>query len=387
MTEDAPDSLPVSKPIRLQRYLAQCGLGSRRDCEDLITAGRVAIDGQTAALGQSVDPSRQQVLLDGEKLKMERKKYFVLNKPSGFLCTAEDPQGRRRVLDLFPQEGPRLFTVGRLDENTTGLLIVTNDGDLAQKLAHPKHRIFRIYKAQVAGQPGPEIFEQLQKGLFFTEGKFRVYSVKPLKKQKDSTWVEIVMTEGQNREIRRLFARVGHKIMKLERTGYGPIRLGKLTIGEYRDITREELADLHAILERNRLGGPPPGGPAPGPVGPRRPGAARPSRPEGQGTKHRTGSGRPASGRPGKRSGTGARTAEGRPGERRPGTDRPASGGKPPARRPRREEKGTGGDERGGERRERRELRGGDRPRRGPPSGPPRKPGKGRRPPRRRDGE
>ena len=244
---------PSPKPIRLQRFLAQCGLGSRRDCEELITEGRVEVDGKTASeLGTTVDPSRQTVSLDGERLKVERKKYFMLNKPSGYLCTSDDPQGRRLVLDLFPQDGPRLFTIGRLDENTTGLILVTNDGDLAQRLAHPRYRIFRQYRAQVAGQPTREIFEQLRQGLYFTEGKFRVYNVKPVKKQKDSTWVEITMTEGQNREIRRLFARVGHKVMKLERIGYGPLRLSRLAQGEFRDLTRNELAELHAVLERNQ---------------------------------------------------------------------------------------------------------------------------------------
>lgn len=264
----APEENPSAsgKPMRLQRYLAQCGLGSRRECEEYITAGRVEIDGTVVTrLGTTVDPAQQTVSLDGERLKLERKKYFMLNKPPGFLCTANDPEGRRRVLDLFPEEGPRLFTVGRLDENTTGLLIVTNDGDLAQKLAHPRYRIFRLYRAQVAGQPGPEIFQQLKDGLFFTEGRFRVYDVKPVKKQKDSTWVEVTMTEGQNREIRRLFARVGHKIMKLERIGYGPLRLGRVPLGEYRDLSRNELASLHSILQRNQQGGAaePPEGSAP----------------------------------------------------------------------------------------------------------------------------
>lgn len=253
MSSSEEEVPPAVKPMRLQRFLAQCGLGSRRECEELITAGRVSIDGvSVAAVGATVDPSRQKVEVDGERLKVERKKYYVLNKPSGFLCTAKDPQGRRTVLDLLPSEGPRLFTVGRLDENTTGLLVVTNDGDLAQKLAHPRYRIFRLYRAQVAGVPDREIFEQLKQGLFFTEGRFRVHDVVPVKKQKDSTWVEITMTEGQNREIRRLFARVGHKIMKLERIGYGPLRLGRLPIGAHRDLTRDELGELHAILERNQ---------------------------------------------------------------------------------------------------------------------------------------
>lgn len=239
--------------MRLQRFLAQCGLGSRRECEELITDGRVTIDGEVASqLGSTVDPARQTVELDGERLRLERKKYFLLNKPPGYLCTAKDPQGRPVVLDLFPDEGPRLFTVGRLDENTTGLLIVTNDGDLAQKLAHPRYRIYRLYRAQVAGNPDREIFDQLKQGFFFTEGKFRVHDIVPVKRQKGSTWVEITMTEGQNREIRRLLARVGHKVMKLERIGFGPIRLGRVPLGQYRELRMDELGKLHEILERNQ---------------------------------------------------------------------------------------------------------------------------------------
>jgi len=299
------DSEPLPfKPIRLQRFLAQCGLGSRRDCEDFITAGRVEVDGRVVnELGSTVDPGRQTVSLDGERLKVERKKYFLLNKPSGYLCTSEDPQGRRVVFDLFPQEGPRLFTVGRLDENTTGLLVVTNDGDLAQRLAHPRYRIFRVYRAQIAGQPKREIFDQLKEGLFFTEGKFRVYNVRPIKKQKDSTWVEITMTEGQNREIRRLFARVGHKVMKLERIGYGPLRLGRLAAGEFRDLTRDELAALHSVLERNQKA-PPLSAPPQGTLSPTRTG-----KPDARSEHHAvrknpssTGSQRPVKGRNSKRA-------------------------------------------------------------------------------------
>lgn len=242
--------------MRIQRYLAQCGLGSRRECEELITSGRVEVDGQPVAeLGATLDPTRQKVTLDGERLKLQLKKYYLLNKPPGYLCTARDPQGRRTIFDLFPEQGPRLFSVGRLDENTTGLLIVTNDGDLAQKLAHPRYRIFRLYKAQVAGHPSRDVFEQLKKGLFFTEGKFRVHDIKPVKKQGQSTWVEITMTEGQNREIRRLLARVGHKVMKLERIGFGPIRLGRVPLGQYRELRKDELAKLLELIERNRRGG------------------------------------------------------------------------------------------------------------------------------------
>lgn len=251
MTE--PDNKSPAPKMRLQRYLAQCGLGSRRECEELIENGRIQIDGKTVTkLGTNVSPAEQAVALDGEKLSIERKKYFLLNKPPGFLCTAKDPQGRRTIFDLFPPEGPRLFCVGRLDEATTGLLIVTNDGALTQKLAHPKYRIHRLYKAQVAGHPTREVLNELKEGLFFTEGKFKVHDIRPVKKQGRSTWVEITMTEGQNREIRRLLARTGHKVMKLERIGFGPVRLGRVPMGQYRELRREELGKLFEILERTQ---------------------------------------------------------------------------------------------------------------------------------------
>lgn len=249
------DDIPVPSRVRLQRYLASCGYGSRRACEELITAGRVTINKVVAdKLGTTVDPEHDQVTVDGERLKPERKKYYMLNKPTGCLCTAYDPAHRPLVLDLFPPDGPRLFTVGRLDENTTGLLIVTNDGDLAQKLAHPRYRIYRQYSALVAGIPKKETFEQLKEGFYFTEGKFRVYDIKAVKRQGTSTWVEITMIEGQNREIRRLFARVGHKVMKLERIGFGPLNLGRLPTGQFRELTHVEMNKLREIIDRNISG-------------------------------------------------------------------------------------------------------------------------------------
>jgi 23S rRNA pseudouridine2605 synthase len=249
---DSPDT-PARPRIRLQRFLAACGLGSRRACEEFITEGRVTVDGETVAeLGATVDPSSQTIALDGERLKMERKKYYVLHKPPGYLCTSSDPSGRRRAIDLLPSEGPRLFTVGRLDENSTGLLVVTNDGDLAEKLAHPRNQIFRTYHIQVAGHPTREVYESLKEGIRFAEAKFRVRSVKALKKVGQSTWLEVILSEGHNRELRRLFARVGHKVLKLIRISFGPIRLGKLKMGEFRDLSLHELEALHGIIANVR---------------------------------------------------------------------------------------------------------------------------------------
>jgi 23S rRNA pseudouridine2605 synthase len=254
MSARDPEDLPPPAPklVRLQRYLASCGLGSRRACEDFITMGRVTVDGKTITeQGMQIDPQVNKIALDGEKLKMERKKYYVFNKPPGVLCTNKDPEGRPRVIDYFPKEGPRVFTVGRLDEDSEGLLIVTNDGDLAQKMAHPSYRIFRTYHVLVAGFPTPETLTELRNGIYFEEGRFRVEGVKSIKKQGQSTWCEVVLAEGHNREVRRLFSRVGHKVMKLQRVAFGPIFLGKMLRGDIREMRRDELERLLGMVVRN----------------------------------------------------------------------------------------------------------------------------------------
>lgn len=242
---------PQPHLVRLQRFLAACGLGSRRHCEEFILAGRVSVDGKPVTeLGTKVDPQTQKIALDGETLRMERKKYYALNKPPGVLSTNRDPEGRPRVIDLFPPGGPRLFTVGRLDEDSEGLLLVTNDGDLAQKLAHPKFRIARRYELQVAGVPKPGTLAELRKGLYFTEGRFSVQQAKIIKVRGQSATIEAILTEGHNRELRRLFARVGHKVMKLKRVAFGPIQLGRIPRGQFRDLSRDELAQLLDTVQR-----------------------------------------------------------------------------------------------------------------------------------------
>lgn len=241
----------VNGPIRLQKFLASCGLGSRRACEDLITEGRVTIDGEIATLGATIDPKSQRVHFDGQHLRPEPRRYYLLNKPRGVLCTNYDSAGRPRVIDLFPEDSPRLFPVGRLDEDSEGLLIVTNDGDFSHLLAHPRHRIYRTYKVQVAGDPDRETLEQLKKGFFFSEGKFKVHDVKPVKRQGQSTFLEVTLTEGQNREIRRLMARIGHKVMTLQRVAFGPIQLGRVKVGKFRMLRNDEIEKLESIVARN----------------------------------------------------------------------------------------------------------------------------------------
>ncbi|MFQ5733612.1 MAG: pseudouridine synthase [Planctomycetaceae bacterium] len=279
-------SPPVAPPanastMRLQRFLAQAGFGSRRKCEEYVVSGRISLDGEPVdKLGVRVDPETQKVRLDGELVRLEPKRYYLLNKPAGYLCTHLDPQGRPRAIDLVPFDGPRLFTVGRLDENSRGLLLVTNDGELANRLAHPRYRVERRYELQVAGKPTRETLQALTRGLHFTEGRFRIGGYRRRKTQGKSTILEVTLTEGRNREIRRLFSRVGHKVLKLTRIGFGPLRLGKLREGEHRRLSDRELKSLKALLE---------------PAGKSR----TPSRPKRRGGK--PGPGKPKAGKPKRR--------------------------------------------------------------------------------------
>ena len=247
--DEDDDADPQS--IRLQVLLARCGLGSRRACEEYITMGRVDVDGETVTeLGTRVTRG-QKVRVDGESLRPERVVYYVVNKPKGVLCTNSDPQGRLRVSDMLPANAGRLFPVGRLDENTVGLLLVTNDGESAHRLAHPKYRVPKTYQVQVAGTPTWETLEQLKKGMFFSDGRFQVEGIRKLKTKGQSSILEVVLNEGQNRELRRLFARVGHKVVQLERVGFGPLRLKGVPPGAYRPLTREEVKQLHDFIEQS----------------------------------------------------------------------------------------------------------------------------------------
>jgi 23S rRNA pseudouridine2605 synthase len=240
LPDDGGDTLE-----RLQKVLASAGIGSRRHCEEYISDGRVTVDGETVTeLGIKVDSQTQKVCVDGERIKFQKKQYFLVNKPIGVVCTNSDPQGRPRVVDLLPPWHGRLFSVGRLDETSEGLLIVTNDGELAHALAHPKFQVERVYRCIIAGIPDDETFKLLRQGMHFTEGKFRMRDVRRLKSNGKSTLVEVILTEGQNREVRRLFSRVGHKVLKLKRTAFGPLKIGELEPAAYRPLTPTEVRVL-----------------------------------------------------------------------------------------------------------------------------------------------
>jgi 23S rRNA pseudouridine2605 synthase len=229
---------------RLNKYLAHAGLGSRRHCEELILAGRVSIDGRSVReLGTHVLPG-QRVTVDGEPIKGEKHVYWLVNKPRGYLCTNHDPSRRPLVIDLIPHVSQRVYTVGRLDEDSEGLLLLTNDGELAHRLMHPRFGVEKTYLVQVAGAPTHEDLQQLLTGIWLSDGHVKARHVKRLKRQGDSTWLRITLSEGKNREIRRMLARFKHKVMRLRRLALGPVEIGSLSKGKSRRLSNAELEAL-----------------------------------------------------------------------------------------------------------------------------------------------
>ncbi len=238
--------------VRLQKVLAGAGVGSRRQCEEMITEGRVEVDGETVTeLGTRVDPTRQQIRADGELLRRPKRLYFLVNKPLGIVCTSNDPAGRTRVIDLVPTH-ERLFTIGRLDKSSEGLILATNDGELTDLLTHPRYGVEKTYLAQVAGVPSAEALEKLRHGVRLSEGYAHAKRVFVRKKHGQSAILEIVLDEGRNREVRRLLARAGHKVMKLRRIAIGPLRLADLSPGEHRAMRRDEVEELYAVARAGR---------------------------------------------------------------------------------------------------------------------------------------
>jgi 23S rRNA pseudouridine2605 synthase len=230
---------------RLNKYLAHAGVGSRRHCDDLIAAGRVKVNGRKVAdLGLKIDPATHDVSVDDHPVKTEKHVYWAVNKPVGYLCTNDDPAGRPRAVELLPHVEQRVYTVGRLDEASEGLLVMTNDGELAHALTHPRYSIPKTYLVLVAGKPTPDDLQKLLDGVWLSDGKVRASDVRRLKPQGDSTWLRVVLTEGKNREIRRMLADQGHKVLKLRRVAIGPVKLDKLPKGKARRISEPELVEL-----------------------------------------------------------------------------------------------------------------------------------------------
>ena len=235
--------------IRLQKLLAQSGVASRRKCEQLMLDGLVTVDGEVVTrLGTKVDPRTAVIHVDGRRLPpISEKVYLVLNKPRGVVSTMSDPEGRRTLSDLVADRPERLFHVGRLDTDTSGLLLLTNDGDFAHRMAHPSYEVDKTYVAEVDGLVSDATLKRLRAGVTLEDGPVEVSRVKLVggrEKLAGRSIVELVIHEGRNRIVRRLLDEVGHPVRRLTRTAFGPVRLTGLKTGELRELTSAELGEL-----------------------------------------------------------------------------------------------------------------------------------------------
>ena len=232
--------------IRLQKLLAMSNVASRRKCEELMLEGQVEVDGEVVTrLGTKVDPRTAVIRVSGKRLPpVSEKVYLAVNKPRGVVSTMSDPEGRRTLQDLVADRPERLFHVGRLDTDTAGLIILTNDGDFAQRLAHPSYEVDKTYVAEVDGEIYRRTLKQLLEGVTLDDGPVTVSKARIIEAGKDKSIVEIVIHEGRNRIVRRLMDHLGYPVRRLTRTQIGPVVLRGLLSGEMRDLTLDELGEL-----------------------------------------------------------------------------------------------------------------------------------------------
>lgn len=237
--------------IRLQKVLAAAGIASRRASEAMIAEGRVEVNGRLVLeQGLRVDPDRDEIRVDGSRIPPPRRHaYLVLNKPRGVVSTMDDPEGRPTLVDFLGGRRERLFHVGRLDTDTEGLIILTNDGEFAHRLAHPSYEVPKTYLAVVEGKVDRRTIQRLTKGITLDDGPVRPDRVRLRNAAEDRSMVEVVLHEGRYRIVRRMFDSVGHPVRDLARIAIGPVRLGRLPSGELRELSREELGSLLDLVK------------------------------------------------------------------------------------------------------------------------------------------
>ena len=235
---------------RIQKILSARGVASRRKAEEMITAGRVTVNGKTAVLGDSADPDTDRILIDGNVLpSTPGPVYIMLHKPRGYVTTLSDEKGRKTVAQLVADCGQRVYPVGRLDYDSEGLLLLTNDGELAQRLTHPSCEVDKVYLARVTGNPSNEAIDRLRRGVYMDGDQRKTYPADVRVVRDESLFSDIVVTihEGRNRQVRRMFDAVGHKVLLLRRIRFGAVELGSLRRGEWRELTQEEIDALHRL--------------------------------------------------------------------------------------------------------------------------------------------
>ena len=233
--------------VRLQKYLADCGICSRREAEKLIGSGRVSVNGTTASLGQSVEPETDRVELDGVEIARERLVYVVLNKPRDVVTTAKDTHGRKTVLDFLESVGARVFPVGRLDMDVEGALLLTNDGELAYRLLHPKFEVEKTYVAWVSGNMEPESVARLERGVELEEGLTAPARAKIVSRRHNSTLIRLTLHEGRKREVKRMCEAVGHPVRRMRRVQFAGIGVNGLRLGEWRHLSAKEIVALKRL--------------------------------------------------------------------------------------------------------------------------------------------
>lgn len=242
-----PSSDSVNE-IRLNKYLAECGVASRRGADDLIASGAVQINGKKVyELGARVDVKNDRVMVDGKPVRMEtRKVYMLFNKPKGVMTTMEDPEGRPCIAEYFQRFEMRVFPVGRLDYDSEGLLLMTNDGDFAQRVTHPKHEVLKTYLVKVSGQPTEEQIRKLRMGVTIIGGRVAAREIEKLRGTNSDKydWYKIVIGEGKNRQIRQMFEKIGFDVMKLQRIAIGKLKMGGLARGEWVLLGPEEIEKI-----------------------------------------------------------------------------------------------------------------------------------------------
>lgn len=237
---------------RLQKVMARAGVASRRASEELIRQRRVTVDGKVATLGLKVDPERQDIEVDGQPLhKPKPRVYIALHKPKGILSVSKDDRGRPTVRDLVPLPG-RLYPVGRLDVTSEGLILLTNDGKLTNRLTHPRYAHEKEYHALVSGEPPQEVLEKWQRGVYFEGQRTAPAGVTYLRKEKGETWLRIVLHEGRKRQIRRVAGILGYPVQRLIRQRIGPLELGALKPGQWRHLSEQEVKALRRAVDRRQ---------------------------------------------------------------------------------------------------------------------------------------
>ena len=241
----------MTEGIRLQKYISRCGRASRREAEVLMLAGRVRVNGEfISELGTRIIPGRDTVQVDDDVLELTAVRWIAFHKPTGVLTTRRDPHGGLTIYDVLPEECSALRYVGRLDRQSEGLLILTNDGDVAHGIQHPSRQVERVYRVVVTGTLVRSECAALLRGVQLEDGVARVNSVQVLNKDEFSTTIEVVLTEGRKREVRRMMNAIGHGVLRLVRIRFGPVKLGELPVGEWRDLDESEKNSLRTLAER-----------------------------------------------------------------------------------------------------------------------------------------